>query len=165
MLKKAAQKGGIFITERASFAVAGRSVSLVHFSQVQRFTMMSVHSPTAKPSAVRLDSCTVVCIWSIWEPSRPQKVLIYESDVRHSGGLNLRHTSQFKPTELKLPDLSPPQVQCCCFSPGKATLVFAGTSVGSVLLWDLREQESIHYRLTIGQEEWTFRQPTFSTGV
>ncbi|KAM3593678.1 uncharacterized protein V6R79_018923 [Siganus canaliculatus] len=112
----------------------GRSVSLVHFSHVQRHTMMSVHSPTIKPSAVRLDSCTIICIWNIWEPSRPQKVLVYESEV-----------------------------QCCCFSPGKATLVFAGTSVGSVVLWDLREHARTHYRLKIGEDEWTLRQPTFST--
>ncbi|XP_042254869.1 cytoplasmic dynein 2 intermediate chain 1 isoform X2 [Thunnus maccoyii] len=112
----------------------GRQISLVHFSQVQRHTMMSVHKPTTKPSAVRLDSCTLICIWNIWEPSRPQKILVYESEV-----------------------------QCCCFSPGKAILVFAGTSVGSVVLWDLREHASNHYRLKIGDEEWTFRQPTFST--
>ncbi|XP_074477820.1 cytoplasmic dynein 2 intermediate chain 1 isoform X2 [Sebastes fasciatus] len=111
-----------------------RPISLVHFSQVQRHTMMSVHSPTTKPSAVRLDSFTLICIWNIWEPSRPQRVLVYESEV-----------------------------QCCCFSPGKAILVFAGTSVGSVLLWDLRERASDHYRLKIGEDEWTFRQPTFST--
>lgn len=79
------QKWWSLITEHASSTTAGRSVSLVHFSQVQRFTMMSVHSPTATPSAVRLDSCTVICIWNIWEPSRPQKVLIYESDVRQRG--------------------------------------------------------------------------------
>ncbi|XP_040921193.1 cytoplasmic dynein 2 intermediate chain 1 isoform X2 [Toxotes jaculatrix] len=111
-----------------------RHISLVHFSQVQRHTMMSVHTPTAKPSAVRLDSCTIICIWNIWEPSRPQKILVYESEV-----------------------------QCCCFSPGKAILVFAGTSVGSVVLWDLREHVGNHYRLKIGEDEWTFRQPTFST--
>uniref|UniRef100_A0A3B5B680 WD repeat domain 60 n=1 Tax=Stegastes partitus TaxID=144197 RepID=A0A3B5B680_9TELE len=113
-----------------------RQISLLHFSQVQRHTMMSVHMPTTKPSAVRLDSCTIICIWNIWEPSRPQKVLVYESEF---------------------------QVQCCCFSPGKAILVFAGTSVGSVALWDLREHSSNHYRLKIGEDEWTFRQPTFST--
>ncbi|XP_053268288.1 cytoplasmic dynein 2 intermediate chain 1 isoform X1 [Pleuronectes platessa] len=114
----------------------GRHISLVHFSQVQRHTMMSVHAPTTKPSSVRLNSCTLICIWNIWEPSRPQKILVYESEV-----------------------------QCCCFSPGKATLVFAGTSVGSVVLWDLREQTSNHYCLKIGEEEWTFRQPTFSTSA
>ncbi|CAK6969284.1 cytoplasmic dynein 2 intermediate chain 1 isoform X2 [Scomber scombrus] len=112
----------------------GRQISLVHFSQVQGHTMMSVHKPTIKPSAVRLDSCTLICIWNIWEPSRPQKILVYESEV-----------------------------QCCCFSPGKAILVFAGTSVGSVVLWDLREHARNHYHLKIGDEEWTFRQPTFST--
>ncbi|XP_071341089.1 cytoplasmic dynein 2 intermediate chain 1 isoform X2 [Trachinotus anak] len=112
----------------------GRCISMVHFSQVQRHTMMSVHTPTTKPSAVRLDSCTIICIWNIWEPSRPQKILVYESEV-----------------------------QCCCFSPGKAILVFAGTSVGSVALWDLREHAGNHYRLQIGEDEWTFRQPTFST--
>uniref|UniRef100_A0A673AYC8 WD repeat domain 60 n=1 Tax=Sphaeramia orbicularis TaxID=375764 RepID=A0A673AYC8_9TELE len=112
----------------------GRSISLIHFSQVQRHTMMSVHKPTTKPSAVRLDSCTVICIWNIWEPSKPQKILVYESEVL-----------------------------CCCFSPGKAILVFAGTSVGSVVLWDLREQACNHYRITIGEDEWTLRQPSFST--
>nr|XP_015810125.2 cytoplasmic dynein 2 intermediate chain 1 isoform X2 [Nothobranchius furzeri] len=112
----------------------GRHISLVHFSQVQRHTMLSVHMPTVKASAVRLDSNTIICIWNIWEPSRPQKILLYESEV-----------------------------QCCCFSPGKSTLVFAGTSVGSVVLWDLRERASNHYSLKIGEEDWTFRQPTFST--
>ncbi|KAM6971556.1 cytoplasmic dynein 2 intermediate chain 1 [Tautogolabrus adspersus] len=112
----------------------GRHIRLLHFSQVQRHTMMSVHNPTTEPSAVRLDSYTIVCIWNIREPSRPQKVLVYESEIH-----------------------------CCCFSPGKATLVFAGTSVGSVVLWDLREHARIHHCMKIGEEEWTFRQPTFST--
>lgn len=43
--------------------------------------------------------------------------------------------------------------------------MFAGTSVGSVVLWDLREHARNHYRLKIGEDEWTFRQPTFSTGM
>ncbi|CAJ1082070.1 WD repeat-containing protein 60 isoform X3 [Xyrichtys novacula] len=112
----------------------GRHISLVHFSQVQRYTMMSVHKPTSKPGAVHLDSCTIICIWNIREPSRPQQILVYESEV-----------------------------QCCCFSPGKATLVFAGTPVGSVVLWDLRENTSNHLCSKIAENEWTFRQPTFST--
>ncbi|KAK2859570.1 hypothetical protein Q5P01_004190 [Channa striata] len=112
----------------------GRHISLVHFSQVQRHTMMSVHMPTTKPGTGHLDRCSIICIWNIWEPSSPQKILVYESEV-----------------------------QCCCFSPGKATLVFAGTSVGSVVLWDLREPSSNHYRQKIGEDEWTFRQPSFST--
>lgn len=67
--------------------------------------------------------------------------------------------------EIKSHKVSWLQVKCCCFSPGKATLVFAGTSVGSVVLWDLREYASDHYHLTIEEEEWTFRRPTFSTGA
>ncbi|KAL6097721.1 dync2i1 [Pungitius sinensis] len=125
--------GSLQLNTNLSF-LYGRRVSLVHFSPVQGHTVMSVHSATTKPSALRLDSCTVICIWNIWEPSRPQKVLVYESEV-----------------------------QCCCFSPGKAILVFAGTSVGSVAVWDLREHAGGHHRLTIGEEEWAFRQPTFST--
>ncbi|XP_062336024.1 cytoplasmic dynein 2 intermediate chain 1 isoform X1 [Osmerus eperlanus] len=112
----------------------GRPISLVHFSQVQTQTVLSVHSPTQKPSAVRLDSKTIICIWNIWEPSRPQKILVYESELRS-----------------------------CCFSPGKATLVFAGTSVGSVVLWDLREHAGDHHTLRIGDIDWTLRHPTFST--
>uniref|UniRef100_A0A3B3ZFG0 Uncharacterized protein n=1 Tax=Periophthalmus magnuspinnatus TaxID=409849 RepID=A0A3B3ZFG0_9GOBI len=107
---------------------------LIHFSEVQKHTMISVHTSTTKPSAVLLGNHTLICIWNIWEPSRPQKILLYESEV-----------------------------QCCCFSPGKATLVFAGTTVGSVVLWDLREHTSNHYQMTIGDDEWTFRHPSFST--
>ncbi|KAK5849559.1 hypothetical protein PBY51_013885 [Eleginops maclovinus] len=125
--------GSLLLNTKLPF-LYGRSISLLRFSPVQRHTMMSVHRPTETPSAVRLDSCTIICIWNIWEPSTPQRVLIYESEV-----------------------------QCCCFSPGKAVLVFAGTSVGSVLLWDLRENTEDHYSLKIGEGEWTFRQPTFST--
>uniref|UniRef100_A0A3Q0SNL5 WD repeat domain 60 n=1 Tax=Amphilophus citrinellus TaxID=61819 RepID=A0A3Q0SNL5_AMPCI len=113
-----------------------RQIIMLHFSQVQKHTVMSVHMPTTEPSAMALDSCTIICIWNIWEPSRPQRILVYESEF---------------------------QIQCCCFSPGKATMVFAGTSIGSVVLWDLREQASNHSRLKMGEEEWTFRQPTFST--
>uniref|UniRef100_A0A3Q0SFI8 WD repeat domain 60 n=1 Tax=Amphilophus citrinellus TaxID=61819 RepID=A0A3Q0SFI8_AMPCI len=116
----------------------GRQIIMLHFSQVQKHTVMSVHMPTTEPSAMALDSCTIICIWNIWEPSRPQRILVYESEVKFT---------------------------CCCFSPGKATMVFAGTSIGSVVLWDLREQASNHSRLKMGEEEWTFRQPTFSTGI
>ncbi len=56
------------------------------------------------------------------------------------------------------------QVRCCCFSPGKVTLVFAGTEVGSVVVWDLREHSGTHLNVEVGKEVWTLRYPTFSTG-
>ncbi|XP_057185223.1 cytoplasmic dynein 2 intermediate chain 1 isoform X2 [Triplophysa rosa] len=112
----------------------GRQVSLLQFSQVQRQTLLSVHPPASKTSAVRMDNETVICVWNMWEPSRPQKILLNESEVK-----------------------------CCCFSPGKAALVFAGTAVGSVGVWDLREHSGTHNNLVVGTEEWTLRYPTFST--
>ena len=47
----------------------------------QRQTLLSVHGPLARPGAVRLDGWTLLCVWNMWEPSRPQKVLVYESEV------------------------------------------------------------------------------------
>ncbi|XP_061613779.1 cytoplasmic dynein 2 intermediate chain 1 isoform X2 [Phyllopteryx taeniolatus] len=113
----------------------GRAVSRVLFSQAQRHRLLSVHEPSASTGdVVRHRGCAVICVWNMWEPSRPQKILLCESEV-----------------------------QCCCFSPGKATLVFAGTRIGSVALWDLREPDGNHHRLKVGEDEWTFRRPTFST--
>ncbi|XP_061569103.1 cytoplasmic dynein 2 intermediate chain 1 [Cololabis saira] len=125
--------GSLQLNTKLAF-LYGRQISTVHFSKVQKHIMLSVHMPTIKASSVRLDSYSIICIWNIWEPSRPQKILVYESEV-----------------------------QSCCFSPGRGTLVFAGTSVGSVVLWDLMEQASNHNNLKIGDAEWTLRQPTFST--
>ncbi|XP_072543263.1 cytoplasmic dynein 2 intermediate chain 1 isoform X2 [Salminus brasiliensis] len=112
----------------------GRQVTLLHFSQVQTHTLLSIHAPCSGSSDPQLDSKTLICVWNIWEPSAPQRILIYESEVR-----------------------------CCCFSPGKATLVFAGTAVGSVVLWDLREHSGSHSSLRVGGQDWTLRYPTFST--
>ncbi|KAL4635295.1 WD repeat-containing protein 60 [Arapaima gigas] len=125
--------GGLHFNPSVPF-LHGREVALIVFSQVQRQTMLSVHRPLATSSTVRLDSNTILCVWNIWEPSRPQKILVYESEVL-----------------------------CCCFSPGRATLVFAGTAVGSLVLWDLREHLNLHYNIRIGDHEWTLRYPTFST--
>ncbi|MCJ8731177.1 hypothetical protein PDJAM_G00196410 [Pangasius djambal] len=103
-------------------------------TQTQTHTMLSVHSPRSGSSDVTLDSKTLICVWNIWEPSTPQRILVYEAEVRS-----------------------------CCFSPGKATLVFAGTDVGSVLVWDLREHSGSHSHIRVCEEEWTLRHPTFST--
>uniref|UniRef100_A0A8C9VJM6 Dynein 2 intermediate chain 1 n=1 Tax=Scleropages formosus TaxID=113540 RepID=A0A8C9VJM6_SCLFO len=125
--------GGLHLNPGVPF-LRGREVALIVFSQVQRQTVLSVHRPLAGPSAVRLDSNTILCVWNIWEPSQPQKILVYESEVL-----------------------------CCCFSPGRATLVFAGTAVGSLVLWDLRERSDLHCNIRIGDHDWTLRYPTFST--
>ncbi|XP_036755484.2 cytoplasmic dynein 2 intermediate chain 1 isoform X1 [Manis pentadactyla] len=111
-----------------------REVSLLHASQVQRQIVVSVHGRPGKAFNPALDGRYVLCVWDIWQPSGPQKVLICES-----------------------------KVTCCCFSPFKAFLLFAGTAHGSVVVWDLREDSRIHCYVKLSDCFWTFRMPTFST--
>ncbi|XP_048950742.1 cytoplasmic dynein 2 intermediate chain 1 isoform X6 [Canis lupus dingo] len=111
-----------------------REVSCLCASQVQRQMVVSVHGLPAAAFAPALDSRHVLCVWDIRQPSGPQKVLLCES-----------------------------KVTCCCFSPFKAFLLFAGTAHGSIILWDLREDSRIHQYVKLGDCFWTFRMATFST--
>ncbi|XP_058516726.1 cytoplasmic dynein 2 intermediate chain 1 isoform X2 [Ochotona princeps] len=111
-----------------------RKVSCLLASRVQRQTVVSVHDLPDKAVVQPLDGRYVLCVWDIWQPSGPQKVLICES-----------------------------KVTCCCFSPVKAFLLFAGTAHGSVVVWDLREDSRLHHYVKLSDCFWTFRTPTFST--
>ncbi|XP_032100750.1 WD repeat-containing protein 60 isoform X2 [Sapajus apella] len=111
-----------------------RKVSLLHTSRAQQQIVVSSHDPPEKAFAPPLDSKYILCVWDIWQPSGPQKVLICES-----------------------------QVTCCCFSPFKASLLFAGTAHGSVVIWDLREDSRLHHSVKLNDGFWTFRTATFST--
>ncbi|XP_009885099.1 PREDICTED: WD repeat-containing protein 60 [Charadrius vociferus] len=111
-----------------------RKISCLCVSQVQRQTLLSVHGLPEKAGVGLLHRKSIICVWNIWQPSSPQKVLICDSEVI-----------------------------CCCFSPNKTTLVFAGTIDGSLLVWDLREDSRMHPHMMISETDWTFRVPTFST--
>ncbi|XP_035744296.1 WD repeat-containing protein 60 [Egretta garzetta] len=111
-----------------------RKISCLYVSQVQRQLLLSVHGLPEKAGVVLLNRKSIICVWNIWQPSSPQKVLTCDSEV-----------------------------VCCCFSPHKTTLVFAGTIDGSLLVWDLREDSRMHPHVTISGTDWTFRVPTFST--
>ncbi|XP_042657977.1 cytoplasmic dynein 2 intermediate chain 1 isoform X2 [Tyto alba] len=111
-----------------------RKISCLYVSQVQRQTLLSVHGLPEKADVGLLNRKSIICVWNIWQPSSPQKVLICDSEVI-----------------------------CCCFSPNKTTLVFAGTTDGSLLVWDLREDSRMHPHMMISETDWTFRVPTFST--
>uniref|UniRef100_A0A663M3A4 WD repeat domain 60 n=1 Tax=Athene cunicularia TaxID=194338 RepID=A0A663M3A4_ATHCN len=111
-----------------------RKISCLYVSQVQRQTLLSVHGLPEKAGVGLLNRKSIICVWNIWQPSSPQKVLICDSEVI-----------------------------CCCFSPSKTTLVFAGTIDGSLLVWDLREDPRMHPHMMIRETDWTFRVPTFST--
>ena len=59
-------------------------------------------------------------------------------------------------------------VTSCCFSPNKATLVFAGFLDGTVCVWDLREELSEHREIYMRCQfescnQQTFLSPTFIT--
>ncbi|KAK9396101.1 WD repeat-containing protein 60 [Crotalus adamanteus] len=112
----------------------GRRISCLHISQAQRQALLSVHELPETSNDLSLDSKYIISVWNVWQPSSPQKLLLCES-----------------------------QVTCCCFSPCKATLVFAGTVDGSVLVWDLREDSRMHQCVKVNETDWTFRSPTFST--
>ncbi|XP_008065338.1 WD repeat-containing protein 60 [Carlito syrichta] len=111
-----------------------RKVSCLHASCIQRQTVVSVHGLPEKAFSLLLDSRHILCVWDIWQPLGPQKVLICES-----------------------------KVTCCCFSPLKAFLLFAGTVHGSVVVWDLREDSRVHQYVKLSDCFWTFRTTTFST--
>ncbi|XP_064494027.1 cytoplasmic dynein 2 intermediate chain 1 isoform X5 [Pseudopipra pipra] len=111
-----------------------RKISCLYVSQVQRQTLLSVHGLPERAGVDLLNRKSLICVWNIWQPSSPQKVLICDSEV-----------------------------MCCCFSPSKTTLVFAGTIDGSLLVWDLREDSRMHPHMMMSGTDWTFRVPTFST--
>ncbi|XP_068091943.1 cytoplasmic dynein 2 intermediate chain 1 isoform X2 [Hyperolius riggenbachi] len=112
----------------------GRQVYQLHFSDTQRHLLLTVHILNdTSGSAVLREKC-LICVWNVWQPFTPQHILTCDSEV-----------------------------ECCCFSPGNACLVFAGTVNGSVLVWDLREDVSTHHTIHIEDDKWTFRSVTFST--
>ncbi|XP_032222852.2 cytoplasmic dynein 2 intermediate chain 1 isoform X2 [Nematostella vectensis] len=118
--------------------LGGRSIRSVHISPVQTHLMLAALGPIEGPPSQQVSGNVakrgLVCLWNINEPSEPQKVLVCESLPR-----------------------------CCCLSPSKATLAFAGLEDGSVVAWDLREPASLHHSYKIGDRDVVLRSPTFST--
>ncbi|CAH1241722.1 WDR60 [Branchiostoma lanceolatum] len=118
--------------------LAGRHVVSASFSPTQPQLLLLAFSLPAQGSSGNVLATVarrgLVCLWNITEPSRIQKVL----------------TCEGTPT-------------CCCFSPTRPTLAFAGTDHGSVVVWDLRELSSMHFVYKVGEDEWLIRSPTYTT--
>ncbi|KAJ8306899.1 hypothetical protein KUTeg_014983 [Tegillarca granosa] len=76
----------------------------------------------------------IVCVWNTNDPSYPQRILACES-----------------------------QPTCCCFSPYKASVAFAGMVDGSICVWDLREQSSLHRSVNFDDTQHLLRFPTYNT--
>eukprot|EP00058_Branchiostoma_floridae_P018614 XP_002604103.1 hypothetical protein BRAFLDRAFT_71608 [Branchiostoma floridae] len=116
----------------------GRHVVSASFSPTQPQLLLLAFSLPTQGSNGNVPATVarrgLVCLWNITEPSRIQKVLMCEGT----------------PT-------------CCCFSPTRPTLAFAGTDHGSVVVWDLRELSSMHFVYKVGEDEWLIRSPTYTT--
>lgn len=61
--------------------VLDRKISCLYVSQVQRQALLSVHGLPEKAGAALLNRKSIICVWNIWQPSSPQKVLICDSEV------------------------------------------------------------------------------------
>ncbi|KAL3835822.1 hypothetical protein ACJMK2_021293 [Sinanodonta woodiana] len=115
--------------------LAGRYVEFACFSPTQPNFLLTLYS---KPQTVSedkpVDKRGIICVWNTNEPFYPQKILACES-----------------------------QPKCCCFSPVKPTLVFAGMVDGSIAVWDLREIASLHKSVVVDNQEYLLRFPTYDT--
>ncbi|EDV27760.1 uncharacterized protein TRIADDRAFT_53780 [Trichoplax adhaerens] len=129
--------GDIFTCGSKLSFLQGRPISRMQFLHNQTHLLLTLHQPAANPVSVKsaiTSDMSFICLWNINEPSQPQKVLISDD----------------------MPN-------CCCMSPQKASLAFAGTMDGAVLVWDLRETSSLHKSFTIDGVDWYLRHPTYST--
>ncbi|XP_043234210.1 cytoplasmic dynein 2 intermediate chain 1-like isoform X2 [Amphibalanus amphitrite] len=125
--------------------LAGRPATFVSFSDSDGRLLVSAHAARpADPQQAKgasdpeqpesADRCGLVCVWSVSEPSRPQKVLITSAEP-----------------------------VCCCFSPLKPRLAFAGSANGSVDVWDLHESGAEQSGARQSAAGAPLRSPTYST--
>ncbi|KAK6168770.1 hypothetical protein SNE40_019952 [Patella caerulea] len=112
----------------------GRYVEFATFSSSQPNILLTSYSCSQNIAINNYDTKGILCIWSVLEPSNPQKILACES-----------------------------QPTCCCLSPRKPLLACAGMVDGSIVMWDLREDSSMHQMITIEQQGYIFRYPTYNT--
>ncbi|XP_065941136.1 cytoplasmic dynein 2 intermediate chain 1 isoform X9 [Magallana gigas] len=113
----------------------GRSVQFAHFSPTQPNYLLTIYNKPAEASESNpVDRKGIICVWNTNEPSYPQRILACES-----------------------------QPVCCCFSPYKTTLVFAGMVDGSVCAWDLREPPALHKSVHYENSDHLLRYPTYNT--
>ncbi|XP_076630071.1 cytoplasmic dynein 2 intermediate chain 1 isoform X1 [Colletes latitarsis] len=123
--------------------LAGRAVTIIHYSEVLNKVLVTIHSPAEEEieTSIKQDyitDCCIGCVWSISEPSMPIK-LFYSTCP----------------------------ITACCFHLTNYNVVFAGLQDGSISLWDLKEDEMWHQKVTDKANElsWTIRTPTYTTAA
>uniref|UniRef100_T1JFG0 WD repeat-containing protein 60 n=1 Tax=Strigamia maritima TaxID=126957 RepID=T1JFG0_STRMM len=112
----------------------GCPVTFVQFSIDEPHMLLTIHAAAEDELVEDLPELGVICVWNIFQPLFPQKILSSHS-----------------------------QPLCCCFNPGKANLTFAGLVDGSVLLWDLREPSNIHRKIAYDDHDFVLRSSTYNT--
>ncbi|KAK2584706.1 hypothetical protein KPH14_007040 [Odynerus spinipes] len=121
--------------------LAGREVIMIHYSESINKVLLTIHAPyeeeieTLHKQRDITDYC-LGCVWNICEPSLPTK-LFYSSCP----------------------------ITACCFHSTNYNIVFAGLEDGSISLWDLKENEIWHHKVTnnINGDNWIIRTPTYTT--
>lgn len=112
-----------------------RHVEFAHFSPTQPNLLLTGYSKAPEVTTENpVSKRGIICVWNTNDPIYPQKIL----------------SSSFQP-------------KCCCFSPLKPSLVFAGMVDGSVALWDLREATSLHRTTETEDSQYSLRYPTYDT--
>ncbi|XP_012946407.1 WD repeat-containing protein 60 [Aplysia californica] len=133
--------------------LAGRLVRACSFCPSEANSLLTVHSlphaaveesrdlavprassPIDKGEQPYMSRLSLVCVWNVSQPTYPYRICASEM-----------------------------LVTCACFSPLKASLVFAGMYDGSVALWDLRESVAQHRSLQVEGQEHLVRFPTYNT--
>ncbi|KAK9295652.1 hypothetical protein QLX08_010078 [Tetragonisca angustula] len=121
--------------------LAGRAVTIIHYSEVLNKILLTIHSPAEEEIETSskqdyITDCCIGCVWNISEPSMPIKLLY-----------------------------STCPITSCCFHSTNYNVVFAGLQDGSISLWDLKEDEMWHEKVTdrANNLDWTIRMPTYTT--
>ncbi|XP_012260238.2 cytoplasmic dynein 2 intermediate chain 1 isoform X1 [Athalia rosae] len=121
--------------------LADRRISHIHYSDTLNKMLITIHVQNNEGVQTSsredyLTDCCIGCVWSISEPSTPIK-LFYS----------------FCP------------ITACCFHSTNYNVIFAGLEDGSINLWDLREEEMWHHKVTdkVNEVDWILRSATYTT--
>ncbi len=119
----------------------GRPVVDVAFAPDQPAVLLTAHGKIKGNSGNNEDddlmTRSFLCVWNVSQPSVPQQVLVANDEVSK-----------------------------CCFSPLRASIVFAGLAHGMVCAWDIREPQTPHQEVLRegkDQKDRIFRSATFTT--
>ncbi|XP_043488334.1 cytoplasmic dynein 2 intermediate chain 1 isoform X1 [Polistes fuscatus] len=121
--------------------LAGREVTMINYSESCNKVLLTIHAPyedeieTGQNQKDITDYC-IGCVWNICEPSLPTKLFYSTSPIT-----------------------------ACCFHSTNYNIVFAGLDDGSISLWDLKENEIWHHKVSNNTKDndWTIRIPTYTT--